>query len=56
MRFHRAEYNIIERGEAKFNIVVLCSIKPHIDQVPSVVIVLFPIKISTNCWALPSIC
>ena len=25
--------NNIERGKAKFNIVVLCSIKPHIDQV-----------------------
>ena len=23
----------IERGEVEFNIVVLCSIKPHIDQV-----------------------
>ena len=23
----------IERGEAEFNIVVLCSMKPHIDQV-----------------------
>ena len=33
MRFYGAEYNNIERGEAKFNIVVLCSIKPHIDQV-----------------------
>ena len=30
MRFYGAEYNNIERGE---NIVVLCSIKPHIDQV-----------------------
>jgi hypothetical protein len=33
MRFHGAEYNNIERGEAEFNIVVLCSMKPHIDQV-----------------------
>jgi hypothetical protein len=33
MRFYGAEYNNIERGEAEFNIVVLCSIKPHIDQV-----------------------
>ena len=33
MRFYRAEYNNIERGEAEFNIVVLCSIKTHIDQV-----------------------
>ena len=33
MRFYGAEYNNIERGEDKFNIVVLCSIKPHIDQV-----------------------
>ena len=33
MRFYGAEYNNIERGEAKFNIVVFCSIKPHIDQV-----------------------
>jgi hypothetical protein len=29
----KAEYSNIERGEAEFNIVVLCSIKPHIDQV-----------------------
>ena len=28
-----AEYNNIERGEAEFNIIVFCSIKPHIDQV-----------------------
>ena len=33
MRFYGAEYNNIEWGEAEFNIVVLCSIKPHIDQV-----------------------
>jgi hypothetical protein len=33
MRFYGAEYNSIERGDAEFNIVVLCSIKPHIDQV-----------------------
>jgi hypothetical protein len=40
MRFYGAEYNNIERGEtilneanAEFNIVVLCSIKTHIDQV-----------------------
>jgi hypothetical protein len=33
MSFYGAEYNNIERGEAEFNIVVLCSIKPHIDQV-----------------------
>ena len=33
MRFHGAEYNNIERGKAEFNIVVLCSIKPHIGQV-----------------------
>ena len=33
MRFYGAEYNNIEQGEAEFNIVVLCSIKPHIDQV-----------------------
>ena len=33
MRFNGAEYNNIERGEAEFNIVLLCSIKPHIDQV-----------------------
>ena len=32
MRFYGTEYNI-ERGEAEFNIVVLSSIKPHIDQV-----------------------
>jgi hypothetical protein len=32
-RGEAAEYNNIERGEAEFNIVVLCSIKPHIDQV-----------------------
>ena len=29
MRFYGAEYNNIERGE----FVVLCPIKPHIDQV-----------------------
>jgi hypothetical protein len=29
MRFYGAQYNNIERGEAEFNIVVLCSIKPH---------------------------
>ena len=39
MRFYGAEYNNIERGKDEFNIVVLCSIKLHIDQV-SVVIVL----------------
>jgi hypothetical protein len=33
MRFYGAEYNNIERGEAEFNIIVFCSIKPHIDQV-----------------------
>jgi hypothetical protein len=40
MRIYGAEYNNIERGEAKynniealFNIVVLCSIKPHVDLV-----------------------
>jgi hypothetical protein len=33
MRFYGAEYNNIEQGEAEFNIVVLCSIKPHIYQV-----------------------
>jgi hypothetical protein len=33
MRFYGAEYNNIKQGEAEFNIVVLCSIKPHIDQV-----------------------
>jgi hypothetical protein len=33
MRFYGAEYNNIEQGEAEFNIVVLCSMKPHIDQV-----------------------
>ena len=33
MRFNGAEYNNIERGKVEFNIVVLCSIKPHIDQV-----------------------
>ena len=33
MRFYGAEYNNIERGEAEFNIVVLCSIKPHLHQV-----------------------
>ena len=33
MRFYGAEDNNIERGEAEFNIVVLCSIKPRIDQV-----------------------
>ena len=33
MRFNGAEHNNIERGEAESNIVLLCSIKPHIDQV-----------------------
>jgi hypothetical protein len=42
MRVYGAEYNNIELGKsttilneanAEFNIVVLCSIKPHIDQV-----------------------
>jgi hypothetical protein len=33
MMIYGAEYNNIERGEAEFNIVVLCTIKPHIDQV-----------------------
>jgi hypothetical protein len=33
MMFYGAEYNNIERVEAEFNIVVLCTIKPHIDQV-----------------------
>jgi hypothetical protein len=33
MRFNGAGYNSIEIGEAEFNIVVLCSIKPYIDQV-----------------------
>ena len=33
MRFYGAEFNNIERAEAEFNIVVLCSIKLHIDQV-----------------------
>jgi hypothetical protein len=33
MRFYGAENNNIERGKAEFNVVVLCSIKPHIDQV-----------------------
>jgi hypothetical protein len=33
MGFYGAEYNNIERGKAEFNIVVLCSIKPYIDQV-----------------------
>ena len=33
MRFYGAEYNNIELGFASFNIVVLWSIKPHIDQV-----------------------
>ena len=32
-RSYGVEYNNIERGEVEFNIVVLCSIKPHIDQV-----------------------
>ena len=27
MRFYGAEYNNMERGEAEFNIVVLCSMK-----------------------------
>ena len=33
MRFYGAEYNNIERGKAEFNTVVLCPMKPHIDQV-----------------------
>ena len=33
MRFYGAEYNNIELGFTSFNIVVLCSIKPHIDLV-----------------------
>ena len=33
MRLYGAEYNYIELGFASFNIVVLCSIKPHIDLV-----------------------
>ena len=33
MRFYGAEYNNIELCFASFNIVVLCSIKPHIDLV-----------------------
>jgi hypothetical protein len=33
MRFDGAEYNYIELGFASFNIVVLCSIKPHVDLV-----------------------
>jgi hypothetical protein len=33
MRLYGAEHNNIERGEAEFNIVLLSSIKPHIDQV-----------------------
>ena len=33
IRIYGAEYNNIERGEAEFNIVLLCSIKSHIDQV-----------------------
>ena len=33
MRLYGAEDNNIERGEVEVNIVVLCSIKPHIDQV-----------------------
>ena len=33
MRFYGAEYNNIKRGEAEFNIVVLCSLKRHIDPV-----------------------
>ena len=32
-RLYGVEYNSIERDEVEFNIVVLCSIKPHIDQV-----------------------
>ena len=32
MRFYGAKYNNIERGEVEFKIVVLCSMKPHIDQ------------------------
>ena len=43
MRFYGAEYNNIERGEAEFNIVVLCSIKPHWSS-SSVVIVVLHIK------------
>jgi hypothetical protein len=30
MRFYGAEYNNIERGEAEFNIVVLCPIKVQV--------------------------
>jgi hypothetical protein len=33
MMLYGAEYNNIERGEVEFNIVLLCSIKPHIVQV-----------------------
>ena len=33
MRFNGAENNNIKLGFASFNIVVLCSIKPHIDLV-----------------------
>ena len=33
MKFYGAEYNNIELGFASFNIVVLCSIEPHIDLV-----------------------
>ena len=33
IRFNGAEYNNIDRGFASFNIVVPCSIKPHIDLV-----------------------
>ena len=36
MRFYGAEYNTIERGEAEFNSVVLCSIKPHTRRQNSV--------------------
>ena len=33
IRINGAKYNNIELGFASFNIVVLCSIKPHIDLV-----------------------
>ena len=33
MGFYGAEHNNIELGLASINIVVLCSIKPHIDLV-----------------------
>jgi hypothetical protein len=32
MRFYGAEYNNIERGKSEFNIVVLCSIKPSLEN------------------------